>query len=121
MVRAVKGMIAEKEMIFLVFLFSVLTFQSMTLSSTWVVMKTYASCICSCIFVTGGLFWYTYCLRIYNRFRFIEPDLEWKNDPTTNDEDQFPRDREGNSYRSLTPPREKKHSREMKKFFQFSR
>jgi hypothetical protein len=27
----------------------------------------------------GGLYWYKYCLRIYNRFKFIEPDIEWRN------------------------------------------
>jgi hypothetical protein len=127
MVRAVKGMVAEKEMIFSVFLFSILTFQVMTLSSTWVVMKTYASYICSSILVIGGLFWYIYCLRIYNRFRFIEPDLDWKDDQTiNNNNEKYSKDEERNRYQSLPlptppPPREKKYYGEKKVIFKFSR
>jgi hypothetical protein len=85
MVRAVKGMIAEKEGIFTSFTISLIAFQVMTLATTWIVMKTYASAACTAILVIGGLYWYKYCLRIYNRFKFIEPDIEWKDeDPHRN-------------------------------------
>jgi hypothetical protein len=85
MVRAVKGMIAEKEGIFTSFIISLIAFQVMTLATTWIVMKTYASATCTAILIAGGLYWYKYCLRIYNRFKFIEPDIEWKDeDPHRN-------------------------------------
>mmetsp|Transcript_15107 Transcript_15107/g.22725 ORF Transcript_15107/g.22725 Transcript_15107/m.22725 type:complete len:406 (+) Transcript_15107:142-1359(+) len=79
MVRAVKGMIAEKTAIFVSFIVSLIAFQCMTLATTWVVMKTYASSVCTAVLMVGAVYWYKYCLRIYNRFKFIEPDIEWRN------------------------------------------
>ena len=73
MVRAVKGMMAEKGAIFASFTISLIAFQVMTLAVTWIVMKTYASAVCTGALVIGGGFWYQYCLRIYNRFKFVEP------------------------------------------------
>ena len=49
-------------------------------------MKTYSSAICSAVLVIGGLCWYKYCLRIYNRFKFTEPDIDWKESPLENEE-----------------------------------
>jgi hypothetical protein len=118
MVRAVKGMIKEKEMIFGVFVASIFIFQVMTLSSTWVVMKMYASVICSIILVVGGCFWYHYCMRIYNRFRFIEPDVEWREDRET--EESNPSIRENKKYEEITPSRGKK-SYGNRSLFPFSR
>jgi hypothetical protein len=118
MIRAVKGMIKEKEMIFGVFVASIFVFQVMTLTSTWVVMKTYASAICSIILVIGGCFWYQYCMRIYTRFRFIEPDVEWREDRDT--EDSNPPNRENNKYEEITPARGKK-SYGKRSFFPISR
>ena len=73
-------MIAEKGAIFTSFIISLIAFQVMTLATTWIVMRTYASAICTGILLVGGLYWYKYCLRIYNRFKFIEPDIEWKDE-----------------------------------------
>lgn len=84
MVRAVKGMIAEKGAIFTSFIIALIAFQAMTLATTWIVMKTYASAACTAILLIGGMYWYKYCLRIYNRFKFIEPDIEWKDDEHNN-------------------------------------
>lgn len=84
MVRAVKGMIAEKGAIFTSFIIALIAFQAMTLATTWIVMKTYASAACTAILLVGGMYWYKYCLRIYNRFKFIEPDIEWKDDERQN-------------------------------------
>ena len=85
MVRAVKGMIAEKHGIFLSFILSLLSFQIITLAATWVSeatnmfnikykyhdfkvkMQTYAAVIASLVICTGGFYWYKHCLRIYNR------------------------------------------------------
>lgn len=85
MVRAVKGMIAEKHGIFLSFILSLLSFQIITLAATWVKMQTYAAVIASLVICTGGFYWYKHCLRIYNRFKFIEPDVEWRSDERDSD------------------------------------
>lgn len=79
MVRAVKGMIAEKSGIFMSFIMCLIAFQLMTLAVTWVMMETYSSAVSTVVLLVGGLYWYKYCLRIYNRFKFIEPDIEWRN------------------------------------------
>lgn len=79
MVRAVKGMIAEKSGIFMSFIMCLIAFQFMTLAVTWVMMETYSSAVSTIVLTVGALYWYKYCLRIYNRFKFIEPDIEWRN------------------------------------------
>lgn len=79
MVRAVKGMIAEKSGIFMSFIMCLIAFQLMTLAVTWVMMETYSSAVSTVVLTVGALYWYKYCLRIYNRFKFIEPDIEWRN------------------------------------------
>jgi len=84
MVRAVKGMIAEKSAIFVSFIIALVAFQCMTLATTWVVMKFYGACVCTVLLIGGGVYWYKYCLRIYNRFKFIEPDIEWRNSDMEN-------------------------------------
>ena len=82
--RAVKGMIAEKSAIFVSFIIALVAFQCMTLATTWVVMKFYGACVCTVLLIGGGVYWYKYCLRIYNRFKFIEPDIEWRNSDMEN-------------------------------------
>lgn len=115
MVRAVRGMIVEREVVFYVFLFSVVLFQLMTLSATWVVMRTHASATCSAILLIGGFFWYKYCTRIYNRFKFIEPDLDWREDPL---EPQVSSNQK-KSYRII--PHFEKRNHERKPLFKFAR
>ena len=99
MVRAVKGMIAEKTGIFVSFIVSLIAFQLMTLATTWVVMKTYASSVCTCVLMIGAVYWYKYCLRIYNRFKFVEPDIEWRN----SDEDKSDRGVSTDDYAGKSP------------------
>ena len=127
MVRAVKGMIAEKRGIlyislllfpanklrcprigiFTSFTIALVAFQFMSLATTWyeglylldnppvsvshvddirIVMKFYGACSCTVLLLVGGTYWYKYCLRIYNRFKFIEPDIEWRNSDVDNSE-----------------------------------
>jgi hypothetical protein len=105
MVRAVKGMIAEKTGIFVSFIIALIAFQLMTLATTWVVMKTYASAVCTCVLIVGAVYWYKYCLRIYNRFKFVEPDIEWRNSDEGNSEHNS-KDESGHNplQTSLLPP-----------------
>ena len=67
MVRAVKGMMAEKAGIFMSFITCLICFQLITLAATWVKMQTYAACIATIVLSVGATYWYKYCLRIYNR------------------------------------------------------
>lgn len=69
MVRAVDGMIKEKDAIFVAFFVSILLFQVSTVSASFLVMSSSAAWT-SMVLCLGGLYiWYVYCLRIYNRFK----------------------------------------------------
>lgn len=82
MVRAVKGMNKEKYAIFVSFLISIIFFQILTLATSWIKMRQPAAIACTGILLVGGMLWYKYCLRIYNRFYFEEPDLDWNDNGT---------------------------------------
>jgi hypothetical protein len=69
MVRAVEGMVKEKDTIFIAFFVSVAVFQLAALACCFVVMTNKAAWTCSVIFIIGLYYWYFYCLRIYNRFK----------------------------------------------------
>jgi hypothetical protein len=69
MVRAVEGMVQEKDSIFLAFFLSVVLFQSASLACCFVVMNHNAAWTSVAIFLIGLWYWYKYCLRIYNRFK----------------------------------------------------
>jgi hypothetical protein len=69
MVRAVDGMIKEKDAIFLSLIASVLLFQMETLAAGFLVMEQNAAIVCSFILFTGAYYWYKYCSRIYYRFK----------------------------------------------------
>jgi hypothetical protein len=74
MVRAVEGMVKEKDQIFLAFFLSVVLFQVASLACCFVVMNHNAAWTSAAIFLAGLWYWYKYCLRIYNRFK-VSPDL----------------------------------------------
>ena len=69
MVRAVEGMIKEKDAIFAIFFISIILFQVSTVAASFLVMSSSAAWT-SMVLCLGGLYiWYVYCLRIYNRFK----------------------------------------------------
>lgn len=69
MVRAVEGMVKEKDSIFLAFFLSIVLFQLASLACCFVVMNQNAAYASMVIFIFGFWYWYKYCLRIYNRFK----------------------------------------------------
>lgn len=69
MVRAVDGMIKEKDAIFVTLISTVSLYQLMAVCCSFLVMSIYCACVASFIIVVGTYYWYTYCLRIYNRFK----------------------------------------------------
>lgn len=69
MVRAVDGMIKEKDAIFASLIISVLLFQLETLAAGFLVMDQNAAIACSMILGIGTYYWYKYCTRIYHRFK----------------------------------------------------
>lgn len=80
MVRAVEGMIKEKDAIFVAFFVSIIVFQISTVSASFLVMSSSAAWT-SMVLCLGGLYiWYVYCLRIYNRFKLDEVDFSWNED-----------------------------------------
>lgn len=82
MVRAVEGMVKEKDSIFLAFFLSVVLFQLASLACCFVVMSHNAAWTAMVIFIVGLWYWYKYCLRIYNRFKLEDIGFAW------NDENQ---------------------------------
>lgn len=69
MVRAIDGMIAEQDQIFLCFVLSLVFFTINTISWNWILMTDEAAAISSIAIIIASGGWYTYCLRIYNRFK----------------------------------------------------
>lgn len=69
MVRAVDGMIKEKDAIFASLIVSVLLFQMETLAVGFLVMEQSAAIACAIILTIGTYYWYKYCSRIYHRFK----------------------------------------------------
>lgn len=78
MVRAVDGMIKEKDAIFVSLIATIVGFQLMSLAAGWMVMYQNAAIVCSIINILGMYYWYTYCLRIYNRFKIHKVQTAWQ-------------------------------------------
>lgn len=73
MVRAVDGMVKEKDAVFATLLATVVLYQFMALCCGFLVMDTYAAYACAGVLTIGSYHWYSYCLRIYNRFKVSYP------------------------------------------------
>ena len=69
MVRAIDGMIAEQDQIFLCFVLSLVFFTINTIAWNWILMSDEAATVSSISIIIASGGWYTYCLRIYNRFK----------------------------------------------------
>jgi hypothetical protein len=70
MVRAVEGMVQEQEQILVVFVITIV-FISFNLCGVFFVMMDYEGAIlCTLILLLAMMIWYTFALRIYNRFKF---------------------------------------------------
>lgn len=69
MVRAVDGMIKEKDAIFAALIASVLLFQLETLAAGFLVMDQNAAIVSAIILGIGTYYWFKYCSRIYHRFK----------------------------------------------------
>jgi hypothetical protein len=77
MVRAIKGMIAEQEQIFIAFNITIFSF-GLQLIGMYFIMMGIASAIATSI-ITGifMIFWYRYGLRLYNRFSWSGITVDW--------------------------------------------
>lgn len=84
MVRAVEGMVKEKDSIFLAFFLSIVLFQLANLACCFVVMNTNAAWVSMVIFLFGFWYWYKYCIRIYNRFKLEDTGFAWNDDNNKN-------------------------------------
>ena len=69
MVRAVDGLIAEKEQIYASFVLTIISFQGTAFCISWIVMSNTAASVCSAVFIISSYIWYKYCTRIHIRFR----------------------------------------------------
>lgn len=67
--RAVDGMVKEKDSIFFTLLVTVMLYQFLALCCMFLVMDDNCAYVSTVMLVVGGYYWYTYCLRIYNRFK----------------------------------------------------
>jgi MFS family permease len=78
MVRAVDGMVKEKDAIFVSLLMTVVLYQFIALCCGFFVMYDNAAYVSTVILAVGSYYWYTYCLRIYNRFKIHHVQFAWK-------------------------------------------
>ena len=67
-----EGMRAEMKHIVVSYVVMCTTFAMSTASSFWVVMGVFPASCCTAITMVASYFWYTFALRIYNRFYFDE-------------------------------------------------
>lgn len=78
MVRAVDGMMEEKEAIFNSFILAIGSFQVMGVAICWIIMPYYAAAAFTAISILASYFWYRYCTRIFLRFKIHNENLAWQ-------------------------------------------
>lgn len=86
MVRAVDGMVYEQQQVILTFSINIFALGVSTISTYYVIMDIWGAHVCTAITVVAMYFWYAYCLRIYNRFKFVKTPLTWTPDERDSDE-----------------------------------
>jgi hypothetical protein len=78
MVRAVDGMMEEKEAIFNSFILAISSFQVMGTAIAWIIMPDYAAGVFTTLSIVASYFWYRYCTRIWLRFKIHNENLAWQ-------------------------------------------
>ena len=77
MVRAVEGMVSEQEQVLTAFTVMMCSLSFGTMGAFFVQMDFNAACA-ACVILAGCMYlWYHYCLRIYNRFKFLPAHSRW--------------------------------------------
>jgi hypothetical protein len=69
------GMRKEVKSTFYAYIVMMLSLALCVISAFWILMEFKVSCIATFVFCLGMLQWWTYCVRIYNRF-FVNPIIE---------------------------------------------
>lgn len=92
MAQVIDGMIFEQHSVVFAFVVSMLFFEISMGGMYMVMMDDYIGPISFVIAVGGILLTYRHCLRIFNRFRFVNPLTRW----TDNDEDPMKQFEEDN-------------------------
>lgn len=82
MVRAVDGMCAEQYEIIYIFSCNIFVLGVSTIATYYVVMDEYGAHACTGITIIAMYYWYRYCLRIYNRFKYVEQGAQWSDKET---------------------------------------
>lgn len=77
MVQAVEGMVIEQKQVLFSFIVTTAAFGINVIGMYWVMMDQKSAIASSLITLVGMYFWYHYCLRIYNRFKFSSKAVDW--------------------------------------------
>jgi hypothetical protein len=77
MVVAVEGMVAEQEQVVNAFTVMMISLACGTMGAFFVQMEFYGACAACVIMLACVWLWYHYCLRIYNRFKFLPAHSRW--------------------------------------------
>lgn len=96
MVQTIDGMIYEQHTIVIAFVFSMVFYVVSMAGMYMVVMDDTCGPISFAIAILGGFITYSHCLRIFNRFRFINPLSRWAeedDDPMKQFEDDNPEEK----------------------------
>ena len=80
MVRAVEGMIEEQTVVLRSFVLTMLSFALLLVSYSWMTMTIDAAATSSTIIIIGSYFWYSYCVRIYNKFKWKDVEISFTQD-----------------------------------------
>jgi hypothetical protein len=79
MVQAVEGMVIEQKQVLFSFIVTTAAFGVNCIGMYWIMMDQASAITSSVITLVGMYFWYHYCLRIYNRFKFSSKVVDWDN------------------------------------------
>lgn len=88
MVRAVDGMVAEKDGIVLSFIICLTSFATSCLGYFWVIMTDEAAWISTAVMMVAMYFWCSHGLRVYNKFKWDETGTAWLETVDGDDETQ---------------------------------
>lgn len=77
MVLAVEGMVIEQKQVLFSFILTTAAFGINCIGMYWIMMDQTSAITSSLITLIGMYFWYHYCLRIYNRFKFSSKGADW--------------------------------------------
>eukprot|EP01038_Epipyxis_sp_PR26KG_P012147 gene12147-16264_t len=102
MVKAIDGMIIEQKHIVRSFGMTIIFFTLQCMGLWWIIMDYYSALSCFTLLTIGTTYWYTYGIRIYNRFKYNSNDsTTWDDNKERNSDNPLLLSNSNNSIQKL--------------------